>query len=72
MNQLLLDFEKHTALGPTYAAELLGVAYSTYAQVRSGARPMQTYTRRHLQVIHMLCKDDLAKLIKEHVRDRQN
>jgi hypothetical protein len=70
VNQLLLDFEKHTQLGPTYASELLGLAYSTYAQVRSGARPMQTYTRRHLQVIHMLSRKDLDKLIKEHVRGR--
>lgn len=70
VNQLLLEFEKHTKLGPTFASELLGLAYSTYAQVRSGARPMQTYTRRHLQVIHMLSRKDLDKLIKEHVRGR--
>jgi hypothetical protein len=68
VNQLLLDFEKHTALGPTFAAQLLGVAYSTYAQVRSGARPMQTYTKRHLQALRMLRKDQLDQLIREHVR----
>ena len=71
MNQELIDFEKHTQLGPTFACELLGMAYSTYAQVRSGARPIQTYTRRHLQVIYMLRKADLEKLIKEHVRGRK-
>ena len=70
MNQLLLDFEQHARLGPTFASELLGLAYSTYAQVRSGARPMQTYTRRHLQALHMLSRADLEKLIKEHVRAR--
>lgn len=70
VNQLLLEFEKHTMLGPTYASELLGLAYSTYAQVRSGARPMQTYTQRHLQALHMLSRPDLDKLIKEHVRGR--
>jgi len=72
VNKLLLDFEKHAALGPTFVAELLGVAYSTYAQVRSGARPMQTYTERHLQALRMLRKDQLAKLIREHVRDQAN
>lgn len=72
VNQLLLDFEKHTALGPTFAAQLLGVAYSTYAQVRSGARPMQTYTRRHLQALHLLCREDLDSLIREHVRGQSN
>lgn len=70
MNQLLLEFEFHTRLGPTFACELLGMAYSTYAQIRSGSRSMQTYTRRHLQVLHMLSRDDLDKLIKEHVRGR--
>ncbi len=68
VNQLLLDFEKYTALGPTFAAQLLGISYSTYAQVRSGARPMQTYTKRHLQALHMLRRAQLDKLIREHVR----
>lgn len=70
MNQLLLELESHTQLGPTYACELLGMAYSTYAQIRSGSRAMQTYTRRHLQAIHMLSRQDLDTLIKEHVRGR--
>ena len=70
MNQLLLEFEFYTGLGPTYACELLGMAYSTYAQIRSGARSMQVYTRRHLQALHMLPREDLEKLIKEHVRGR--
>lgn len=70
MNQLLLEFEFHSGLGPTYACELIGMAYSTYAQIRSGARPLKTYTRRHLQALHMLSREDLDSLIKEHVRGR--
>lgn len=70
MNQLLLEFEFHTGLGPTFACELLGMAYSTYAQIRSGNRSMQTYTRRHLQALHLLPREHLVMLIKEHVRDR--
>jgi hypothetical protein len=68
VNKLLLDFEKYTALGPTFVAQLLGVSYSTYAQVRSGARPMQTYTKRHLQALHLLRREELDSLIREHVR----
>lgn len=70
MNQVLIQFEKHTQLGPTYAAELLGVAYSSYAQVRSGSRPLQAYTLRHIQALALLPPETLGQLIKEHVRGR--
>lgn len=69
VNKVLLDFEKHTHLGPTYAAELLGVAYSTYAQVRSGSRGLQPYLQRHIEAVCLLPKETLANLISEHVRD---
>lgn len=70
VNQVLLKFETHIQLGPTYAAELLGIAYSTYAQVRNGSRTMQAYTGRHIQALQLLPPDSLAQLIKEHVRGR--
>lgn len=69
MNRVLLDFEKHTQLGPTFACELLGVAYPTYNQVRNGTRQMQTYTQRHIQALRLLPTETLQQLIKEHVRD---
>lgn len=68
-NTIILDFEKHTGLGPTYACELLGVAYSTYNQTRCGSRTMQLYLRRHIEALRLLPPDSLAQLIKEHVRD---
>lgn len=72
MNTVLLQFEKHTRLGPTYAAELLGMAYSTYAQVRNGRRDLQSYTQRHIQALMLLPRDTLTTLISEHVRDGWN
>lgn len=70
MNQFILDFESHIQLGPTYAAELLGVAYSTYAPVRAGRRKLQKYLRWHIEVILMLNEEQLGRLIQEKVRAR--
>lgn len=67
MNATLLQFEQSTALGPTRAARLLGVAYPTYAQYRSGLRPLQPYHANHIQALLLLSKPALAKLIAEHV-----
>lgn len=67
MNQLLLDFEKHTGLGPVDAAELLGFAYVTYAQYKSGDRPMKKYGRRCVQAMMLLSQENLDAMIKEHV-----
>lgn len=67
MNKALLHFEQATGLGPTKAALLLGVAYVTYAQVRSGARPLQKYHARHMEAILLLPQATLRRLIQEHV-----
>jgi hypothetical protein len=67
MNKVLVAFEKATGLGPTRAARLLGVAYVTYAQVRSGARPLQKYHARHMECLLLLPRTTLDKLIKEYV-----
>lgn len=66
MNPTILGFEKATALGPTYAARLLGVAYPTYAQYRSGRRPLQRYHERHIEALLLLPRGSLDRLIKEH------
>lgn len=68
-NEVLAHFEEHTRLGPTYATELLGVPYSTYAQLRNGTRTMKTHTERHIQALQHLPYESLLQLIKEHVRD---
>lgn len=70
VNQFILDFESHIQLGPTYAAELLGIAYSTYAPVRAGRRKLQPYIRKHIKAILMLNEEQLKRLIEEEVRAR--
>lgn len=69
-NETLSEFEQLTGLGPTYATELLGIPYSTYAQLRNGTRTMKLQTERHIEALCRLSEDQLAKLVKEHVRDR--
>lgn len=66
LNPVLLELERHTALGPTYAARLMGMAYITYAQCRSGSRPLKLYHQRHVESLLALQPEALAKLIKEH------
>jgi hypothetical protein len=66
MNKALLHFEKTTGLGPTYAARLIGVAYPTYAQYRSGRRTLQRYHARHIEALLLLSRPALDRLIKEH------
>lgn len=66
MNSILLNFEKVTNLGPTFAARLLGVAYPTYAQYRSERRPLQKYHARHIEALLQLPKPVLHKLIERH------
>lgn len=67
MNAVLASFESASSLGPTRAALLLGVAYSTYAQYRSGRRKLPTYHRRHIQALALLPAERLRALIQEHV-----
>lgn len=66
MNDTLINFENRTALGPTYAARLIGVAYITYAKYRSGARVLPRYHSNHIQALLMLPEPSLQALIKEH------
>lgn len=68
-NETLLEFEQQTGLGPTYAARLLGTAYSTYAQYRSGMRELPKYHRLHVQAVLLLPRCKIEKLIMEHVID---
>ncbi|ALA45460.1 hypothetical protein ADP64_000010 [Achromobacter phage phiAxp-2] len=66
MNQIQ-RLEKHTGLGATQTALLLGVAYPTYAQFKSGLRDMKPYHERHIQALLLLPRSRLAQLIGEHV-----
>lgn len=67
MNDLLTKLESHIALGPVSAAKLLGYSYSTYAQYRSGLRPLPRYARHHVSAVMRLTRKQLDGLIKEVV-----
>ena len=66
MNAILLRFEKSIGLGATYAARLLGVAYPTYAQYRSGRRELPLYHQRHIDALLRLPESELTGLIEKH------
>lgn len=51
---ILTNFERHIGLGPTFAARVLGLPYITYAQYRSGTRPLKLSHERHIEVILLL------------------
>jgi hypothetical protein len=63
MNDLLLHFEKQTGLGPTKAARMLGVAYPTYAQYRSGRRELPLYHEFQIEVLLLLPRNLMERLI---------
>lgn len=67
MNTTLVNFERAVNLGPTFAAKLLGVSYSTYAQYRSESRRLPKYHRNHVQCLLLLPQRSLARMIREHV-----
>ena len=71
MNPTLTHFEQQIQLGPTRACRLIGVAYPTYAQYRSGRRTLPDYHRNHIQALLLLAPEHLAALIEEHVNGIQ-
>ena len=66
MKAILIEFEKKTQLGPTFAARLLGVSYSIYAQYRSERRELPRYHINHIRAISLLSESSLARIIREH------
>ena len=66
MTAILLRFETSIGLGATYAARLLGVAYPTYAQYRSGRRELPLYHQRHIEALLRLSDSELTGLIEKH------
>lgn len=65
LNETLLKFERYSQLGPTYVARLLGVAYPTYAQYRSGRRELPLYHQNHIEVLYLLSKESLNHVIRD-------
>ncbi len=70
MNDTLIQFEASIGLGATFAARVLGVAYPTYAQYRSGRRPLPLYHKRHIEALHLLPPKVLMTLIERHAHGR--
>ncbi len=65
MNDRLMQLELAIGLGPTYAARMLGIAYPTYAQYRSGRRPLQLYHDLHIEALLLLPPAKLSRLIED-------
>lgn len=68
---LLIDFERRTNLGPTFAARLLGLPYVSYAQYRSGLRTLKRCHQLHIEVILLLPQGALQRLIEKEVHGNQ-
>ncbi|MNK62112.1 hypothetical protein D3C87_812810 [compost metagenome] len=66
-NKHLLEFERRTALGPTYAARLLCVAYVTYAQYRNGSRDLPPYCEAHMRHLLRIPDKLLRTIIEEDI-----
>lgn len=66
LNEILIELERRTALGPTYVARMMGIAYPTYAHYRSGLREFPGYHARHVELIFSLTDPQLKNWIKEH------
>lgn len=65
---VLIGLERHTALGPTAAARLLGLPYVSYAQYRSGLRQLK---RQHLNHIKAVMRLD-PRALRQHIEDSTN
>jgi hypothetical protein len=68
-NKILVEFERHVALGSTTACRLIGMAYPTYAAYRSGLRKLPLYHKNHIEDIRRLPRRLLKELINERIYD---
>jgi hypothetical protein len=71
-NPTLIDFERQTELGPTFAARLLGLPYISYAQYRSGTREIKPCHIKHIEVILLLDGETRKKLIQKEVHGNRS
>jgi hypothetical protein len=62
----LITFEKHAGIGPVAASRLIGCAYATYAQYRSGLRPVPKYHKQHVEQLMRVDARLLAEFILEY------
>lgn len=69
MNQFMIDFEAHVGLGPVRVAQLLGIAYITYAQYKSSRRELPPYHRHHMLALWLLYEHGM---LPQHLKDITN
>lgn len=67
MKTIISSFELHTGLEPKEGHKLLGLGYSTYAQYRSGIRPIPDYIERAIEFCMLLENGELNAQIRKHV-----
>lgn len=68
----LLAFEAEFNLGPTFAARVLGVAYATYAQYRSGRRELPQYHLNQIALLRLLAEAHRHDYIQERLHGTRN
>lgn len=65
MNSVLIEFEERIGKTPPEACKVLGVAYSTYAQYRSGLRDLPEYHLNHIDTLRYLRPGALKFIVRE-------
>lgn len=68
--ELILSFEKHTKLGATKAAKLLGISYPSYTLYKREIRPPRKFIIVAIEAMMLLPEDKLNILIRTHVYGR--
>lgn len=62
------QFEQEKQLKPTEAAKLLGVSYSLWKQLKSGAKPIKDYHTASIDAHLALNKTQFEKLKSERIK----
>lgn len=65
MRAFLLSFEADLHVNPHAAADVLGVARSTYSKWRTNVRPMPRCVEYHASALRLLPKTRLKALVAE-------
>ena len=65
MEPVLIDFEESMGLKPVEAADLLGTAYVTYTQYRTGRRLLPQYHRNHVRALLLLHAVGMIEVLLE-------
>ncbi len=64
---ILIELEHRAALGPTKAAALLGVSYTSYKDYKNGRRLLPLYIERSVQAHLALSEQNLRRLVRDTI-----